>query len=639
MPSAAFVEWLVTHERLAGDRARRATTSRVPVESRHVCLLFRRMRSWRERRDASVRARARGAQPAPRAGRRQLVPRARGGRGAAQRAAGDRAARGRAGAVRHAARPVLRARRRRAARLARPLSLAASRSVRCPTSRRRRCGRSPRRSPCCATCTGSEIDGRSPIRSPASSPPCARMPASRSGRRASRRWRTSAACWTWRGAPSARAITSFRALRRAARGRRRARRGGRGADRRGRHGRRAHHDRPSREGSRVPGRGARRPDGQPGARRGRPPRRSRPAAVRAAARRVGAAGAGRARSRGARARPRGGRRARSTSRRRARAICSSYRSLGDAQDRRLARAARSRRIYPPPAEAQAPVSIRPPGCPELRGDCVSGMPDRPRGARPRRCFPACTGRSWAQHEVVWWAPAALRLRVDEDVGPQAEEAARRRRARRALRGRRAWRTPPGRRSASACARPAPRRSLRVVTATERAASVARRRRRCRGGGRAAARARVRTACASARWCTACSPPSTSPPTATRWPRRPHCRGACSGRPRRRSTAATDAVVHALAHPLLRRAAARGGVPPRDRGGDPCSTTASIVEGVVDAAFADDGRLDGDRLQDRRRARCASRGVRPAGRALRGRDRPGHRPPGSRRAASRVTPLP
>ena len=52
-------------------------------------------------------------------------------------------------------------------------------------------------------------------------------------------------------------------------------------------------------------------------------------------------------------------------------------------------------------------------------------------------------------------------------------------------------------------------------------------------------------------------------------------------------AAADAVAHALAHPLLRRAAAAAVCRRETRGGDPRSTTASLVEGVVDAAFADD----------------------------------------------------
>src|SRR5262249_61957078 len=63
-------------------------------------------------RHQALRARPRGAQPAPRPHWRQLVPRPRGGRGATQRASRDRAPGGRAVAVRDPARAVPRLRRR-----------------------------------------------------------------------------------------------------------------------------------------------------------------------------------------------------------------------------------------------------------------------------------------------------------------------------------------------------------------------------------------------------------------------------------------------------------------------------------------------------------------------------------------------
>src|SRR5262249_31820019 len=72
-------------------------------------------------------------------------------------------------------------------------------------------------------------------------------------------------------------------------------------------------------------------------------------------------------------------------------------------------------IYPSPSQAHAPVSIQPPGCPPLRGDCVADTPEYTRrAARPVR--PGLHKPEAGSHEVVWWAPKALRLRVDEDVG-------------------------------------------------------------------------------------------------------------------------------------------------------------------------------------------------------------------------------
>src|SRR5262249_30904500 len=44
---AAFVEWLVTGSGWRVTETGRADT-RVPLESRHICLLFRRMRSWNQ---------------------------------------------------------------------------------------------------------------------------------------------------------------------------------------------------------------------------------------------------------------------------------------------------------------------------------------------------------------------------------------------------------------------------------------------------------------------------------------------------------------------------------------------------------------------------------------------------------------
>ena len=97
--------------------AARASVVEVPVEPRHVCILFRRFMKMRRRHDAALRGRARGAQHAAPARGRTIVPRSRGGRDAARGARRDRVARGRAERVCDAARRALRDRRRDAARV------------------------------------------------------------------------------------------------------------------------------------------------------------------------------------------------------------------------------------------------------------------------------------------------------------------------------------------------------------------------------------------------------------------------------------------------------------------------------------------------------------------------------------------
>src|SRR5262249_29635562 len=72
-------------------------------------------------------------------------------------------------------------------------------------------------------------------------------------------------------------------------------------------------------------------------------------------------------------------------------------------------------VYPSPAHAQVPLSVRPPGCPELRGDCIAGAPENARRS-PAPVRPGVHRPELGRHHVVWWAPAQLRLRVDEDVG-------------------------------------------------------------------------------------------------------------------------------------------------------------------------------------------------------------------------------
>src|SRR5207249_6843650 len=112
-------------ERLDGDGARAAFPAGGGPAAARVLVVPSLPRLPR-RRDAAVRAGARGAASAASVGRWDLLPRARGGRGDPQRARRDRAARGRAGGVRDAARAVLRARRRGAAGLPEAVWAAAS---------------------------------------------------------------------------------------------------------------------------------------------------------------------------------------------------------------------------------------------------------------------------------------------------------------------------------------------------------------------------------------------------------------------------------------------------------------------------------------------------------------------------------
>ena len=66
----AFVDWLVNESGWTVTRAR-APDRPVPMQARHICILFRRFVSFGERHHAALRPRARGARRPPRARRRQ----------------------------------------------------------------------------------------------------------------------------------------------------------------------------------------------------------------------------------------------------------------------------------------------------------------------------------------------------------------------------------------------------------------------------------------------------------------------------------------------------------------------------------------------------------------------------------------
>ena len=279
-------------------------------------------------------------------------------------------------------------------------------------------------------------------------------------------------------------------------------------------------------------------------------------------------------------------------------------------------------VYPPPS--QAPVTQQPPGCPPLRGDCVADIPDDARRA-PSPVRPGLHRPEAGRHEVVWWAPAALRLRVEEDVGLKqkklltADERGERSHA--SIAAHAAWQADRERvRVAGAAA------SLRVVTATEYA--------RAPGDGDAVAVEEVLR-------------PGPRP-HGVRFGTLVHevlaavdlaadgsgvaeaaaLRGRVLGASDEEVSAATDVVVRALAHPLVRRAAAAAECR-RETAVLIRLDDGTVVEGVVDAAFADadgwtviDWKTDvelGTRLADYRRqvALYARAIARATGRPARG----------------------
>jgi len=262
-------------------------------------------------------------------------------------------------------------------------------------------------------------------------------------------------------------------------------------------------------------------------------------------------------------------------------------------------------LMPPVERARMPLSRRPPGCPELRGECVVDAPPRARHA-PNPVRPGLHRPELGAHEVVWWAPSTLRLQVDEDVGLRQQKLLavdeRCERSESGSRAHAAWQRERERVRAAA-AEPL----VRVATATEHAA--------------------VATDDAEVPVEDAMLPGDR--PHGIRFGTLVHgvlaevdldadrvavatiaaLQGRLLGATADEVDAAVDAVVHALAHPLLRRAAAapscRREAPVLLRLDD-----GTLVEGVADAAFADadgwtviDFKTDrelGTRLADYRR---------------------------------------
>ena len=244
-------------------------------------------------------------------------------------------------------------------------------------------------------------------------------------------------------------------------------------------------------------------------------------------------------------------------------------------------------IYPSPARVHAPETRQPPGCPAFGGETTTRRPDnvaRP----PDAVVPGLHRPDVGRHRVVWWDPSTLSLDVQESVGLAQQQilAADERGARadEGVRAHAAWREERDRVRGEG-ATP----TIRVVTATERAAVTT------------APEAEVALESAS---------PAPDRPHGRRFGTLLHAvlatvnldakragvedaaglQGRLLGATADEIAAAVEAAGRALAHPLMRRAAeaARDG---RCRRETPVLLRLDdgvIVEGVVDAAFLEDG---------------------------------------------------
>jgi ATP-dependent exoDNAse (exonuclease V) beta subunit len=243
-------------------------------------------------------------------------------------------------------------------------------------------------------------------------------------------------------------------------------------------------------------------------------------------------------------------------------------------------------IYPPPDRVHAPETRDPPGCPHFGTDTTPGRP--PNVPRPPDAIvPGLHVPEAGRHRVVWWDPATLALGAQESVGlVQQTILAADEHGVRADEGKRAHEAWRAARSRALEVGTTP--SLRVVTATERAAAG----RDTGADVLVESIGDVGTRPHGTRFGTlvhavlATVDLDGDQETVARVVAL-HARlvGATDDEVR----AAEDMVVNALAHPIMRRAAeaARAGRCRRE-----CPVAAwmdgELVEGVVDAAFlADD----------------------------------------------------
>lgn len=239
-------------------------------------------------------------------------------------------------------------------------------------------------------------------------------------------------------------------------------------------------------------------------------------------------------------------------------------------------------IQPFPDQARSPASTPPPGCPAFGNDTT---PLRPANVR-RPLESVAPGSHTPQagaHRVVWWDPSVLSLDAQETVGLrqqkllEADEGSRNSDA--GINAHDAWQT-----ARAAVHARATQPAVRVITATEHAATspdlatdvtietVPHSSDRPHGKRFGSL---VHAALASV--------PLNAPPDAQT--EVVHLAGRVLGASEEEVTAATITVRDALTHPLLRRAAAAL----QCRRETPLALTlpdGTLVEGVVDAAFED-----------------------------------------------------
>jgi ATP-dependent exoDNAse (exonuclease V) beta subunit len=252
-------------------------------------------------------------------------------------------------------------------------------------------------------------------------------------------------------------------------------------------------------------------------------------------------------------------------------------------------------VYPDETRRRQAIRRDPPGCPLLGLDSVAERPDRAPG-RERSVAPGLHRPAAGTHQVVWWDPRALRLNVEESVGLrqhrllEADESGGS--SERGMAAHADWQDTRTRVRAAA-ATP----SLVVATVTERA--------RAAGGSAPPVGAGADTAVPvtvesvaegasrpyGARFGTLVHAILAAVDLdATRAALAAHARtqGRLLGAPEREVAAAAGVVERALAHPCLRRAAAaaRDGRCRRETPVVLRLDDGTLLEGIVDVAFCE-----------------------------------------------------
>jgi ATP-dependent helicase/nuclease subunit A len=283
-------------------------------------------------------------------------------------------------------------------------------------------------------------------------------------------------------------------------------------------------------------------------------------------------------------------------------------------------------IYPAIESSFKPETSHPPGCPEFGPDNVAFRPHnahRPKGS----VSPGLHKPQSGEHSVVWWDPAVLELNRQDEIGARlnkllaADEAAVR--SEQGIRDHAAWQE-----ARSHVREQAGTPSLRVVSATEHAKDEEQRA-KSKGQNASAmlpSQAQAASQVGQLDLFAAPSPPRAAPDVAVESVgidfSRPHgqrfgtlvhavlsvvaldadsasvqevaeLQGRLFGATEEEVAAAAQTATRALAHPLLRRAAAAS-VVGRCRRESPIAVRledGTLVEGIVDLAFRDESDSD------------------------------------------------